>query len=570
MSTPRPGLFIGVLLLVTLLFPLESPAASDLPDSMLEEILDVYAGNIYRRGETTGLAAAITLNGRTVFKSYGFTSASAPSPANAITKNSIFEIGSVTKIWTTVLVGQATSSPAESLLGLYTSLGSLSGPLPGIQPALAPATLGDLASFTAGLPDVGSTGGKGNRPPIAEWGVSDFVEAISELSPLNYNVKPPVSTTLPAPYFYSDWSTGLLGLLVTNPLDSPLPEDAVNNWEQAIRQSIASPLGMTDTYVFAPEGGQADRVVKGYNQATGEAFVSGGRLTSIKLNTQGGNYASAPAVTISDLSGSGASAVAVMEGSGADQRVSQIRVTNPGSGYHPGPGVVFGGPGSWAEGQPIVVGGYIVGVQITKGGRNYQSGKPPSVTFRSANQRGEGASGTAIVSNGAVVAVHMTSGGSGYPSRPVVHIAPGTNTVNVVPVWAAAGAIKSSASDLIKLCQLYLGRPEIDGNPVEPTLSLGARTALTPLILNSQSNPNGFTGMAWNVSTGDIEGGLNMQFGKDGGLTGFASYVSLVPSINLGVVILRSNNAAKAAYADPIGTVAQGICRQVQLELMVP
>ena len=87
--------------------------------------------------------------------------------------------------------------------------------------------------------------------------------------------------------------------------------------------------------------------------------------------------------------------------------------------------------------------------------------------------------------------------------------------MNVVPVWAAAGSLKSSASDLIKLCQLYLGQQEIGGNSGPLNLSLGARFALQPLIQYTSANETNFVGMAWQTSAVDIEGGFNLRVVKD-------------------------------------------------------
>ncbi len=549
------------------LVPSGSCAAGDLPDATLDQIVETHAGNIYRRGQTTSLAVGITLNGRTYFKTYGFKSYADQTPANAVDEHSIFEIGSVTKVWTTVLAGQAvaTGTLTSQPVSLYTTLGSLSGPLPSIQQALQPATIGDLASFTAGLPDVGDTGGNGERPTIAKWGVSDFVAAISTLVPENYNLKTPAPTDIPAPYFYSDWSTGLLGLLVTNDLSAALPANAVENWESAIHSRIATPLGMTDTYLFSPGPAQASNVVQGYQQATAEAVVQGGKIASIRLNAKGGGYSTPPAITIEQQGGSGATAIAQMEGAAPDLRVKKIVVTNPGTGFRASPRVVFGGPGTGATGQAIILNGQVAGVQVLNGGSGYQSS--PAVRFLSGGP-GQGASGTGIVSNGRVIAVVIDNPGSGYLPPPAVRIAPGSNVVNTVPVWAAAGALKSSASDLLKLCQLCLGQKDPGGMTVTPELAAGARYALLPLVQNSPKAPGLFTGMTWQVSTGTIEGGFNMQISKDGALPGFASYVSLVPAVNLGVVILRGNNQTKTEYIDPIGDVSTAICLEIQRALM--
>jgi CubicO group peptidase (beta-lactamase class C family) len=572
--------------LLALTLPRGYSDPGDLPDAVLQQIVDTYVGNAYRRGEATAFSVGITLNGNTFFKSYGFKSFGDTAPTNQINEHSIFELGSVTKVWTTALVGQAVATgtlitddetgtgPPTTVpvaISIYTTLGDFPAALPLLLAPMKEVTIGELASFTAGFPDVGSTNGNGNRPPISRWGVSDFVAAVSQLVPTNYNEFPPLPVPLPAPYFYSDWSTGLLGLLLANLFaNSPLSNDAVQDWFSLVKANIVTPLGMADTYLFEPGTEQAEKVVQGYEQATGEAVVTAGRISAITLKSPGGQYSSAPTITITGGGGTGAVAQAIMQGSGDNLSVRRIRLTNHGRRYPSGPQVeLLGGKGSGAEGQAIVsddVNGNIIGVQMLKPGSGYK--KAPKVQF-SAPTRSVTATGTAIISNGTVIGVNITNPGSGYVGPPVVTIAPGGNHVNVVPVWAAAGSLKSSASDLIRLCQLYLGQQEIDGNSVPINLSLGARFALQALIQNTSSDPTNFVGMAWQTSTNAIEGGFNLSVVKDGALPGFASYVELTPAIDLGVVILRSNNqTGTAEYEDPIGNLANAVSLAIQGELM--
>jgi hypothetical protein len=322
---------------------------------------------------------------------------------------------------------------------------------------------------------------------------------------------------------------------------------------------------MEDTYLFDPQPAQAPRVVLGYTQATAEAEVNSNRITAIKLNSAGSRYSSAPAITIRQPGGSGATAVALMTGTAPNMSVKRITVTAAGQGYRAPPRVGFSGPGSGATAQAIVLDGKITGVQVLSGGKGYQPGT--KVSFSS--KHGSGAAGSALVSGGRIVGVVMTQEGGGYNPPPVVEISPGSNIVNTVPVWAAAGALKSSASDLIRLCQLHLGQSEIGGNAVPPVLTLGARQSLLPLIQNEASAPTRFTGMTWAVDTSFLAGGLNLVVAKDGALPGFATYVSLVPAVNLGIVVLRANNQpSNAEYADPIGSVADAIATAIQMELL--
>jgi hypothetical protein len=95
--------------LLALTLPCGYSDPGDLPDAVLQQIVDTYVGNAYRRGEATAFSVGITLNGNTFFKSYGFKSFGDTAPTNQINEHSIFELGSVTKVWTTALVGQATN-----------------------------------------------------------------------------------------------------------------------------------------------------------------------------------------------------------------------------------------------------------------------------------------------------------------------------------------------------------------------------------------------------------------------------------------------------------------------------
>jgi hypothetical protein len=75
-------------------------------------------------------------------------------------------------------------------------------------------------------------------------------------------------------------------------------------------------------------------------QATATATVTSGFVTSISVTDGGAGYTSAPAVTITDSTGSGASATANVSGG----MVSSITVNNAGSGYSSSPSVAIAPP----------------------------------------------------------------------------------------------------------------------------------------------------------------------------------------------------------------------------------
>ena len=125
-----------------------------------------------------------------------------------------------------------------------------------------------------------------------------------------------------------------------------------------------------------------------------------------------------PAVTISGGGGSGATAIATME----NGVVTRITIQNPGSGYTSVPVLTIAPPPfppRRATGISEVVNGFVVGTQITDGGRGYQA--PPDVLFVGGG--GVGASAVATVANGVVTGITITSPGTGYTSSPLVRIA---------------------------------------------------------------------------------------------------------------------------------------------------
>jgi FtsP/CotA-like multicopper oxidase with cupredoxin domain len=72
-----------------------------------------------------------------------------------------------------------------------------------------------------------------------------------------------------------------------------------------------------------------------------------------------------------------------------------------------------------------VTGGIVTDVTVTNGGSGYIG--PPSVTFSAPPSPGIAALGTAHVSNGAVIAVDVTFTGTGYVTAPTVTIGPASN-----------------------------------------------------------------------------------------------------------------------------------------------
>ena len=190
--------------------------------------------------------------------------------------------------------------------------------------------------------------------------------------------------------------------------------------------------------VTLDQNGYLTGVVVTANQASGTATLSNGAISAIAVANPGIGYTTAPAVTITDSTGSGATATATI----ANGVVTAITVTNAGTGYsnpvitiapppvmnsgYTNPTVTFTN-NSPATANASVSGGGVTAINLVSGGSFYGT-TPPVVTLSGGG--GTGATATATVINGIVTAITVNSPGSGYNSAPTVSIAP--------PITAAA------------------------------------------------------------------------------------------------------------------------------------
>jgi hypothetical protein len=159
--------------------------------------------------------------------------------------------------------------------------------------------------------------------------------------------------------------------------------------------------------------GPPDPAGLGSRTAMGTAVVNdAGVVTGVTVTDPGAGYSSAPAVTFSGISGSGAEATAVINGT-----LDNLTITNHGAGYS-NPVVVFtggglpnGSPNHAAATATIDTNGVILDLTITRYGIGYTSA--PTVTITSSPAATTEATVVATVSS-AVASATVTSGGSGY------------------------------------------------------------------------------------------------------------------------------------------------------------
>ena len=159
----------------------------------------------------------------------------------------------------------------------------------------------------------------------------------------------------------------------------------------------------------------------------------GQSVSSVTINnpTTNGKYVSAPSVSFSGGGGTNAAGTAVLDAQG---KVSQVVITNSGSGYTSQPTVTFGdvgvtGQATVAQGTTAeasaslanVSAGALTGtLTITNGGSGYSSN--PVVSISGGGGSSAGVTVTPTITDGVITAIAV-SGGSGYSSAPSISIA---------------------------------------------------------------------------------------------------------------------------------------------------
>jgi CubicO group peptidase (beta-lactamase class C family) len=202
-------------------------------------------GHEWIRSPHLGTIVAVSLRGHRYFFPYGkATDAGAP-----ITRETLMEIGSCTKTFTTTLFALAINrnqiapdAPAQKYMPNGHTLRARQ---------LTPLELSD---FTSGMPDDPTNLPRGlEQQSIEHYTVKDFLTWASNYEP---------RIQLPAPYKYSNAGIGLLSYLVATATGK--------TWEEQLNSEILQPLGMNDT-TLRPTPEQQRRLAQGHNRAGQDA-----------------------------------------------------------------------------------------------------------------------------------------------------------------------------------------------------------------------------------------------------------------------------------------------------------
>lgn len=173
-----------------------------------------------------GMVAGELREGKTRFFQAGSISVAPAVPPERI----IFEIGSISKVFTGLLLAQATLDGKASL---DDPIRRHLPPDLELEPRVAAITLEQLASHTSGLPRLPDNLAPANTAdPYADYTVERLYAFLR-----SHRLAEPA----PRPYDYSNLGVGLLGHLLTRMYGV--------SYEELVRRKIAEPAGLVDTTV---------------------------------------------------------------------------------------------------------------------------------------------------------------------------------------------------------------------------------------------------------------------------------------------------------------------------------
>ncbi len=219
--------------------------ASGTPESAdIEALVNDTIAPLMAEHRIPGMAIALSINGQQHYFNYGLANQEAGIP---VTDETLFELGSISKIFTAALTGYAQASGALSLSD------PASRYLPELEgSAFDEITLLELGTYTAG------------ELPL------QFPESVqSEETMIDYYRQWQPESAPGSHRLYSNPSLGLFGYLSAQSLGQP--------FEMAMEEALFPPLGLEHSYFQVPEAQQANYAY-GYSKEDEPIRVNPGML----------------------------------------------------------------------------------------------------------------------------------------------------------------------------------------------------------------------------------------------------------------------------------------------------
>jgi len=222
--------------------PANGAKASGDQEAEVRRIVDQIMQPYMSQGQFPGAIVGISLHGHRYFFTYG----KATDSGEPFTADTLVEIGSCTKVYTTTLFALAIN---RHQIDPNTSAQKYMPTGYRLRPAAEAMTPLELADFTSGLPDDPPNLPRGlEQRGIEHYTTRDFLTWISHWTP---------RTSLPAPYLYSNAGIGLLSYLVMTATGK--------QWDEQLNAEILQPLSMPDT-ALRPTPEQRRRMAEGHTR----------------------------------------------------------------------------------------------------------------------------------------------------------------------------------------------------------------------------------------------------------------------------------------------------------------
>ena len=232
--------------LLTSLTLTSSLALAQEQNPKLDDFVRENASKVMQENGIAGLSIAITHNGKQQFYTYGKASKDA---VQAITPDTLFELGSISKTLTATL---ATWAQANGQLSLTERIDTY-------VPQLRDTRLGKVPVFNLGTHTAGGF-------PL------QFPDKVQTTGQMMAYFKAWQPDYLPGTYrSYANPSVGLLGLVAARSMKVP--------FDAAMQQRLLPALGLKNTYLTVPEA-QMSRYAQGYNKLDEPVRVNPGVLAS--------------------------------------------------------------------------------------------------------------------------------------------------------------------------------------------------------------------------------------------------------------------------------------------------
>ncbi len=176
-------------------------------------------------------------------------------------------------------------------------------------------------------------------------------------------------------------------------------------------------------------------------------YTAGGVGPIVTITNGGSGYSSAPTVSFFGGSGTGATAVAMID----DGMVVSVQIESPGTGYLATDSVqvlfTAGGSDNAPFLTPVITAGVITSVTITAGGSGFGATAP---TLTVVGGLGTGATVTCTVSGGTIDSVTVGAGGSGYFGLPSIVVQSGVNQAATADISLMPFGVSGSSIEIFQ------------------------------------------------------------------------------------------------------------------------